>query len=160
MDYQLDYKSPISMVMKDTLTKSTSTVLILYTLYPCPKQSSSNVSDTTLAQSLTSYLQTPSIAAGEECVSAWVVIIGGHGVENTQGEGGLEVVVVGSDVIVIGGGGVVAGGGGIGKYWSPDCISCATSDLGSIFGVSHWTRTAIIIHAHVYSWDILLYPAS
>ena len=96
------------------------------------------MSDTILAQSLTSYLQTPSIAAGEECVSAWVVIIGGHGVENTQGEGGLEVVVVGSDV-VIGGGGVVvvAGGGGIGKYWSPDCISCATSDLGSIFWVSH-----------------------
>ena len=80
--------------------------------------------------------------------------------ENTQGEGGLEVVVVGSDV-VIGGGGGVAGGGGIGKYWSPDCISCATSDLVSIFGVSHWPRRrAIIIHAHVYRWDILLYPAS
>ena len=93
------------------------------------------MSDTILTQSLTSYLQTPTIAAGEECVSAWVVIIGGDGVENTKGEGGLEVVVVGSDVVI--GGGGVAGGGGIGKYWSPDCISCATSDLGSIFWVSH-----------------------
>ena len=79
--------------------------------------------------------------------------------ENTKREGGLEVVVVGSDV-VIGGGGGVAGGGGIDKYWSPDCISCATSDLGSIFWVSHWTRRGIIIHVHVHSWDILLYPAS